>query len=305
MASSKHSKHSAKQSFLDKAKIIDNELANYGTFTSLEQKTGVPKTQLLAVFCVVILFMLIFGFGVNIIGHLISLIWPAYRSYVVIDALEKLIRVKKDKDQQPVHVYGRSKADQVAELETYAEIRKQLTMPKRNIIYSNLGTDQKKIEDFLEKERGKLMEKCYNKTKKYLMYWVVYGVFYLFEYVFRVLMWWLPFYFLIKIAFLLWCVHPKYQGSSVVYQNVFAPFLRARRPFIDSWILTGREMVRTTFKELQADAEEVLQNTPMNTDNILEAGKVIASHAQKSIKRVRKMTSNIETAPEQKRNDVK
>lgn len=283
---------STKQAILDKAKIIDQELDKFGTFTSLEKRTGIPKTTLLAGLCFVLVFMLVFGFGVNIIGHMISLIWPAYRSYIVIDALEKLNLQKKTKAGQLEnhHVYGRAKADQLDEYEVYVRLRAQLNMRARQYTLDHFGTDQNRIEIFLEKERSTLMACCHKKTKKYLMYWVVYGVFYLFEYVFKILMWWVPFYFVLKIAFLLWCVHPKYEGSGYVYQNIFAPFIRARRPFIEGWIVTARKLMQTTFDEVQKDAQEAMP-TGFNAATITDAVKVLSDQTQLGIEKVRKLTA--------------
>merc|ERR1719273_2621353 len=61
---------------------------------------------------------------------------------------------------------------------------------------------------------------------QWLTYWIVFStmailettnVKYLFEYV--------PFYFFLKIAFMIWLYHPKYQGAIVVYSQVLRPLV--------------------------------------------------------------------------------
>ncbi|KAJ0412532.1 hypothetical protein ATCC90586_006899 [Pythium insidiosum] len=60
---------------------------------------------------------------------------------------------------------------------------------------------------------------------QWLTYWVVYAFFNLTEEVTDVLFSWIPFYFFIKIAFLVWCYHPSTVGSNVIYQNLIKPYV--------------------------------------------------------------------------------
>jgi len=288
-------RNSAKQTMFENVQILDQELSKYSTFNELEKKTGVPKVYLGSVFLLFLMLLLVFGFGAKILGHIVSLVWPAYRSYVVIDALEKLVKLK-DGTQEPIHVYGRSKFDQRAELEIYQKIRNQLTMDPIKQSLEDLGSQ---IEDFLADQKEILMDRCHEKTKKYLMYWVVYGVLYLSEYVFNVLMWWIPFYWTIKLVFLFWCVSPKWQGAVYVYHNIFAPFLRNRKPFIESWILTVRSMIETTFTELKDDGATLVA-TPFDAEKIIDVGKTFIDQVNTEkimgagtmlIKRARKLTA--------------
>lgn len=290
-------RNSTKATLLKNVKLIDVQLAKYGTFNGLEKKTGIPKVYLGIGFAVLMVLLLVFGLGAKIIGHMVSLVWPAYRSYVVIDAIEKLIILKSGK-QEPEHPYGRSKTDQLHEFNTYQSIRKQLTMEP----FKHKFEDATNIEASLIIQRQMLMDRCHEKTKKYLMYWVVYGVLYLGEYVFNIIMWWLPFYWTIKLIFLMWCVHPKYEGGVWVYHNVFAPVLRSRKPFIESWIVTGRELVKATFSEIQEDTEELTAPLnkaleSVNTGAIMEVGATLINQA-------RKLTTTT-SSPSQEKKDIK
>ena len=43
----------------------------------------------------------------------------------------------------------------------------------------------------------------------------------------------LPFYYVFKVAFIYWLIHPKYHGASIVFDDFVAPFLRSRRTSIE------------------------------------------------------------------------
>lgn len=58
---------------------------------------------------------------------------------------------------------------------------------------------------------------------KMLTYWSVYGMLTVVEYWSTTILYWLPFYFLIKTVFLLWLVLPQFDGAVVVYQKAIRP----------------------------------------------------------------------------------
>jgi receptor expression-enhancing protein 5/6 len=61
----------------------------------------------------------------------------------------------------------------------------------------------------------------------WLTYWVVYAFFKVFESVADVIVSWLPFYFFIKLGFLIWCYYPGTHGASIIYKKVLRPYLVA------------------------------------------------------------------------------
>lgn len=65
---------------------------------------------------------------------------------------------------------------------------------------------------------------------KWLTYWVVYAFFGLFEFFSDMILGWFPFYWLAKVAFLVWCFNPITNGSLVVYERFIRPvFLRNQK----------------------------------------------------------------------------
>jgi len=69
----------------------------------------------------------------------------------------------------------------------------------------------------------------------WLTYWVVYATFAMFESAIDLVFFWVPFYFIAKIVFLVWCFHPSTRGAQIVYD-------RALKPLFDR-LLTFTEQV--------------------------------------------------------------
>ncbi|ORZ28138.1 TB2/DP1/HVA22-related protein, partial [Lobosporangium transversale] len=67
----------------------------------------------------------------------------------------------------------------------------------------------------------------------WLMYWTVMGIFSLVEFVLDTFIFWLPFYYEIKLLFVLWMILPQTQGSIYLYQAVVDPYLSQHEHDID------------------------------------------------------------------------
>jgi len=67
----------------------------------------------------------------------------------------------------------------------------------------------------------------------WLTYWVVYATFGLFESFIDGLFFWLPLYFLVKTAFLVYCFLPNTRGAEVVYKTVLAPLFARLESDVD------------------------------------------------------------------------
>lgn len=75
---------------------------------------------------------------------------------------------------------------------------------------------------------------------QWLMYWVVFAVFSVVEFFSDIIMGWVPFYWLVKCAFLLWCMSPL-DGSSVIYYNVVLPWFKQNQTALDKAVNEGRK----------------------------------------------------------------
>ena len=57
----------------------------------------------------------------------------------------------------------------------------------------------------------------------WLTYWTTFGTLSLFESLLDGAFAWLPFYYLAKIVFLVWCFHPATKGAMIIYARVLQP----------------------------------------------------------------------------------
>ncbi|KAI0990341.1 hypothetical protein GJ496_011039 [Pomphorhynchus laevis] len=57
-----------------------------------------------------------------------------------------------------------------------------------------------------------------------LVHWFVYSTFVIFDEVLGIFLCWIPFYYEIKLVFLLWLLYPKSSAVKTVYDNFFVPF---------------------------------------------------------------------------------
>ena len=55
--------------------------------------------------------------------------------------------------------------------------------------------------------------------KQWLTYWVVFGLFSIFDQFAGFILHWIPFYYFLKMGFLIWCFHPSTQGATIVYNH--------------------------------------------------------------------------------------
>ncbi|KAF8927512.1 TB2/DP1, HVA22 family-domain-containing protein [Dissophora ornata] len=95
--------------------------------------------------------------------------------------------------------------------------------------------------------------------KQWLTYWTVYGFVSILESFTDVLLYWFPFYFMIKTVFLLWLMIPYFNGAVTVYTRVLRPFLVQHRDEIDSSyqnLKTGVSAVASEFSANTAGAAQ-------------------------------------------------
>merc|ERR1712022_71402 len=72
-----------------------------------------------------------------------------------------------------------------------------------------------------------------NDDRLWLTYWVVYSCFCLFEGFLEYVLFWVPFYYPIKLAFLFWLFLPKTKGALVLYSKFLQPALKPYVTMID------------------------------------------------------------------------
>lgn len=111
--------------------------------------------------------------------------------------------------------------------------------------------------------------------KLWLTYWVVYAFFNILEYFSDWLLFWLPFYFFLKLIFLVYLFIPQYKGAVVIYDNVLGPFLRKHKSQIDREINEFTDKAKKVGRDLANNPQ--LKNAANKVAN--EATAAIAREA--------------------------
>uniref|UniRef100_A0A8C3NQK4 Receptor expression-enhancing protein n=1 Tax=Geospiza parvula TaxID=87175 RepID=A0A8C3NQK4_GEOPR len=76
---------------------------------------------------------------------------------------------------------------------------------------------------------------------RWMMYWIVFALFMATETFTDLLISWLPFYYEVKMAFVIWLLSPYTQGASLLYRRFVHPTLARREKDIDAFLVRARE----------------------------------------------------------------
>jgi len=82
------------------------------------------------------------------------------------------------------------------------------------------------------------------------MYWIVFALFTTAETFLDIFFSWFPFYYEIKILFILWVLSPATRGSSLLYKKLVHPLLISREKEIDDLIEKTKQQGYSTFIQL-------------------------------------------------------
>ncbi|GMH62135.1 hypothetical protein TL16_g03412, partial [Triparma laevis f. inornata] len=74
---------------------------------------------------------------------------------------------------------------------------------------------------------------------QWLIYWTVYALFSILEAFIDWLLYFIPFYYAFKLAFLLWLMLPQTRGASFLYETFLRDFLKRNESKIDAAIDTA------------------------------------------------------------------
>ncbi|CAN8205894.1 unnamed protein product [Coccothraustes coccothraustes] len=76
---------------------------------------------------------------------------------------------------------------------------------------------------------------------RWMMYWIVFALFMTAETFTDLLISWLPFYYEVKMAFVIWLLSPYTRGASLLYRRFVHPTLARREKDIDAFLVRARE----------------------------------------------------------------
>jgi len=92
---------------------------------------------------------------------------------------------------------------------------------------------------------------------QWLIYWVVYSFFSIIEVFTDFLLYWIPFYFAFKLAFLLWAMLPQTKGAKFLYDSFLKDFLKKNESKIDAALDDAKRSASTIATEFAAATAEI------------------------------------------------
>ncbi|XP_055884431.1 uncharacterized protein T19C3.4-like isoform X2 [Biomphalaria glabrata] len=96
---------------------------------------------------------------------------------------------------------------------------------------------------------------------KWMMYWIVFALFCSVETFSDVFLSWLPFYYELKIVFVLWMLSPMTQGSSFLFKKFVHPHLARREKEIDEMIEQASKQGYSTLLTLGTKGLQAVMKT--------------------------------------------
>ena len=94
-----------------------------------------------------------------------------------------------------------------------------------------------------------LEQHIYEEQKKWLTYWVVFGSFIIVDMSSVVIVKFIPFYFVIKILFLIWLFMPGSGGCEIVYYLVVKKIFRIYEDKIESYVVGAKDYANDFLNE--------------------------------------------------------
>ncbi|XP_023850227.1 receptor expression-enhancing protein 1 [Salvelinus sp. IW2-2015] len=76
---------------------------------------------------------------------------------------------------------------------------------------------------------------------KWMMYWIIFALFTTMETITDIFICWVPFYYELKIAFVVWLLSPYTKGSSVLYRKFVHPTLSSKEKDIDDYLCQAKD----------------------------------------------------------------
>ena len=77
--------------------------------------------------------------------------------------------------------------------------------------------------------------------KQWLTYWVCFGFFQIIDCFGGIILQFIPFYFFLKVAFMVWLFHPKSMGALWLYNNYMQAYVKKYRSQIEKGIKEGEK----------------------------------------------------------------
>ncbi|GAB66169.1 HVA22/TB2/DP1 family protein [Plasmodium cynomolgi strain B] len=107
-----------------------------------------------------------------------------------------------------------------------------------------------------------------DETKLWLTYWVVYSLFFFFEYLIDIILFWVPFYYLLKLLFLLYLYMPQVRGAETVYNYIIRPILLKHEKAIDDTVQKISQTATSHLTQITGNLTEKLVQDGVRRRNV-------------------------------------
>ncbi|XP_032259741.1 receptor expression-enhancing protein 5 isoform X1 [Halichoerus grypus] len=96
---------------------------------------------------------------------------------------------------------------------------------------------------------------------QWLTYWVVYGVFSIAEFFSDLFLSWVPFYYMLKCGFLLWCMAPSpSNGAELLYKRIIQPVFLKHESQVDTMVNDLKDKAKETVDTITKEAKKAAVN---------------------------------------------
>jgi receptor expression-enhancing protein 5/6 len=93
---------------------------------------------------------------------------------------------------------------------------------------------------------------------QWLTYWVVFAVFSILEFFTDILVGWIPFYWVIKCTFMVWCMAPfEANGSSFIYNRIIRPAFLKHETKMDNMVNKATTKAGDLFGQISDVAKDI------------------------------------------------
>ncbi|CAH1784259.1 unnamed protein product [Owenia fusiformis] len=100
---------------------------------------------------------------------------------------------------------------------------------------------------------------------KWMMYWIVFALFTCAETFTDIFVSWVPFYYEVKVIFVIWLLSPATKGSSILYRKFVHPQLMKREKEIDAYIAKASDKGYTAILKMGSSGFNYATNIVLQT----------------------------------------
>lgn len=93
---------------------------------------------------------------------------------------------------------------------------------------------------------------------QWLVYWVIFAIFSIMEVFVDLVLYWIPFYYAFKLAFLLWAMLPQTKGAKFLYDSFLKDFLKKNESRIDAALADAKKSAGAVASDVAAATNEAV-----------------------------------------------